>query len=67
MTAMEELAAVASNPDADVTALGGDLFHSVGGLAVLTVPLALNVAKPRGLKRRGWRLRQDRHGSSATT
>ncbi len=36
-------------------ALGGDLPHSVGGLLLLLVPLALNIYKPRGLTRRGWR------------
>jgi hypothetical protein len=66
LPAVEELAAVAADPKADVAALGGDLFHSIGGLAVLTVPLILNVVKPRGLTRRGWRAQQDRRGSATT-
>jgi uncharacterized membrane protein len=56
--AVNALAAMAADPSADVTAHGADLFHSVGGLLVLTVPLILNVAKPRGLTRAGWRAKQ---------
>jgi hypothetical protein len=67
LPAVDEMAAVAADPDQDVSALGGDLFHSIGGLVVLTVPLVLNVVKPRGLTRRGWRVQRDRRGSSATT
>jgi hypothetical protein len=66
LPAVEELAAVAADPEGDVSALGGDLFHSIGGLIVLTVPLVLNVVKPPGLTRRGWRMQQDRRGSSRT-
>jgi len=44
---VEDMAAVAAEPQADVIHLGGDLFHSVGGLVVLLVPLALNIYKPR--------------------
>ncbi|MFD2794489.1 DUF2269 domain-containing protein [Promicromonospora vindobonensis] len=64
---VEALAAVAANPTADVDRLGGDLFHAVGGLVVLLVPLALNIYKPRGLTRYGWRRAQDRHTTSPTT
>jgi len=35
--------------------LGGDLFHPGLGLVVLLVIQALNVYKPRGLTRYGWR------------
>jgi hypothetical protein len=58
--AVEELAAVAADPQAEVSDLGGDLFHSVGGLLVLLVPLALNIYKPRGMTRYGWRRTQER-------
>jgi hypothetical protein len=67
LPAVDELAAVAADPEGDVTSLGGDLFHSIGGLVVLTVPLVLNVVKPRGLTRRGWRVQQDRRSSSTAT
>jgi hypothetical protein len=56
---VEDAAAVAGDPEADVTHLGGDLFHSVGGLVVLLVPLALNIYKPRGMTRYGWRRTQE--------
>lgn len=38
--------------------LGGDLFHSSIGFAVLLVVTALNVYKPRGLTPYGWRKQQ---------
>lgn len=53
--AIGDLAAVAADPQADVSRLGGDLVHAVGGLVVLLVPLVLNIYKPRGMTRYGWR------------
>jgi uncharacterized membrane protein len=41
----------------DLRALGSTLVHSVGGMVVLLVILALNVYKPRGMTRYGWRKR----------
>ena len=55
LPAVEDAAEVAADQQADVTHLDGDLFHSVGGLVVLLVPLALNIYKPRGMTRYGWR------------
>jgi hypothetical protein len=52
------LAAMASDPTTDLRTRGGDLFHSVGGLIVLLIPLWLNMYKPRGLTRYGWRRQQ---------
>ena len=52
------LAAMASNPTTDLRTRGGDLFHSIGGLIVLLIPLWLNMYKPRGLTRYGWRQQQ---------
>lgn len=55
-------AAVASDPaasDAAVVALGNTLVHSIGGLVVLLLVLTLNVYKPRGLTRYGWRKQQE--------
>lgn len=60
LPAIDELAVVAADPEGDVSALGGDLFHSIGGLLVLMIPLVLNIVKPRGLTRRGWRLQSAR-------
>jgi hypothetical protein len=54
-------AAVAADPaatDGDLRALRGTLAHSVGGMVVLLVVLVLNVYKPRGLTRFGWRKEQ---------
>ena len=54
-------AAVAADPatsDAELRALGHTLPHSVGGLVVLLAVLVLNVYKPRGLTRYGWRQQQ---------
>jgi hypothetical protein len=39
----------------DLDGLGGDLFHAGVGLAILLFVLALNIAKPPGLTRYGWR------------
>jgi hypothetical protein len=39
--------------------LGGDLFHAVVGLLVLLVITTLNVYKPRGLTRYGWRKQRE--------
>lgn len=55
MADVNYLARLAADPTVDPTRLGGDLFHSVGGLVVLLVPLILNIYKPRGLTRRGRR------------
>lgn len=52
------LADVAADPGAsgeDLRSLGNTLVHSVGGTVVLLVILTLNVFKPRGLTRYGWR------------
>lgn len=49
------LEAVAADQQADLSDLGSDLVHFVGGLVVLLVPLALTIDKPRGMTRYGWR------------
>src|SRR5918994_2785669 len=53
---------VAADPrtsDDDLRALGNTLVHSVGGTVVLLVILVLNVYKPRGMTRYGWRKQQE--------
>jgi hypothetical protein len=42
----------------DLRALGSTLVHSVGGTVVLLVIVVLNVYKPRGMTRYGWRKQQ---------
>lgn len=51
------MATAAADPTAAIRTRG-DLFHSVGGLIVLLIPLWLNMYKPRGLTRYGWRKQQ---------
>jgi uncharacterized membrane protein len=49
---------VAANPATsgdDLRSLGSTLVHSVGGTVVLLAILVLNVYKPRGMTRYGWR------------
>ena len=67
LPAVAAMAAVAADPTSDVDQVGGDLFHAVGGLVVLLVPLALNIYKPRGMTRYGWRRTHDRRASSPRT
>ena len=50
-----EIAADPTTSGDDLRALGSTLVHSVGGTAVLLVILVLNVYKPRGMTRHGWR------------
>lgn len=59
MSDVDSLAARAADPAVDPESLNGDLFHSIGGLVVLVVPLILNLYKPRGLTRYGWRKQQE--------
>lgn len=67
LSAIEDMAAIAADPQADLAHLGGDLFHSVGGLVVLLVPLALNIYKPRGLTRYGWRRARNQRVHASST
>jgi SNF family Na+-dependent transporter len=57
------LAAMAADPTMsgdDLRELPSTLGHSVGGTAVLLVILVLNVYKPRGMTRYGWRKEEQR-------
>ena len=49
---------------ADLAGFGGDLAHPGVGLLVLLVITALNVYKPQGLTRYGWRKQQERRTAS---
>lgn len=56
MPGVSSAAAMARSGDlSHLQALGGDLFHPSAGLLILLVITALNVYKPRGLTRYGWR------------
>jgi hypothetical protein len=48
----------------DLRTMPSTLVHSVGGMVVLLVVLALNVYKPQGMTRYGWRRREEEHASS---
>ena len=50
-----DIAADPKTSSDDLRALGSTLVHSVGGTVVLLVILVLNVYKPRGMTRYGWR------------
>src|ERR671915_379137 len=56
-----DIAADPTTSSDDLRALESTLVHSVGGTVVLLVILVLNVYKPRGMTRYGWR-KQDGHG-----
>ena len=65
MPDVSSVAAVARAADgADLARFGGDLLHPGLGLLVLLVITALNVYKPRGLTRYGWRKQQERRTAS---
>ncbi|MEX2624237.1 MAG: DUF2269 domain-containing protein [Acidimicrobiia bacterium] len=52
------LAEIATDPSTtpeELAALNSTLVHSIGGLLVLLAVLVLNVYKPRGMTRYGWR------------
>jgi len=50
-----DVAADPTTSNEDLRALGSTMVHSVGGTVVLLVILVLNVYKPRGMTRYGWR------------
>jgi heme/copper-type cytochrome/quinol oxidase subunit 2 len=50
-----DIAADPTTSSDDLSALGSTLVHSVGSTVVLLVILVLNVYKPRGMTRYGWR------------
>jgi hypothetical protein len=61
-TVIARLAEMAADPrvsDDQLRRLPGTLLHSVGGMAVLLVIQVLNVYKPRGLTRYGWRKQRE--------
>jgi hypothetical protein len=58
VTAMAEVAQTAE--PSRLEALGGDLDHPSIGLVILLVVQVLNLYKPQGLTRYGWRKQQER-------
>ena len=60
-----DVAADPTTSGGDLRALGSTLVHSVGGTGVLLVILVLNVYKPRGMTRYGWRKRGQQRTATA--
>ena len=54
-----DIAADPTTSSDELRTLGSTLVHSVGGTVVLLVVLVLNVYKPRGMTRYGWRKQQE--------
>ncbi|HEX8598632.1 MAG TPA: DUF2269 domain-containing protein [Chloroflexia bacterium] len=52
-------AADPATPGDELRTLGSTLVHSIGGTVLLLVILVLNVYKPQGLTRYGWRKQQE--------
>jgi len=68
MPTVSSLADVARAADgAALRQLGGDLLHPGLGLMVLLAIMVLNVYKPRGLTRYGWRMQQEQRRRTPTT
>jgi hypothetical protein len=57
------LAADPTTSDDDLRALGSTLVHSVGGTVVLLAILVLNMYKPPGMTRYGWRKQHEQRRS----
>lgn len=66
MPSVSSAAEVARRAEGDrLRALGGDLFHPTAGLMVLLAVLVLNMYKPAGMTRYGWRRQQATRASPA--
>lgn len=55
ITHRADVAADPGTTDPELRQMGNLLLHSIGGAVVLAIIAALNVFKPRGLTRYGWR------------
>jgi hypothetical protein len=61
---MSTLAADPATTDEALGAMSGTLPHSIGGVVLLLVVHWLNVFKPRGLTRHGWRREQEERAAA---
>jgi hypothetical protein len=65
MPSVSSTAEVARTADAELLeSLGGDLHHPAIGLVILIVVQVLNLYKPKGLTRYGWKKQQHESGRS---
>jgi hypothetical protein len=60
ISSLAEMAADPTTSNDEIRALPSTLPHSVGGTVVLFIVLVLNIYKPQGLTRYGWRKQQER-------
>lgn len=60
--AFAEISAAPTTTIEDLRALGNTLGHSIGGTVILLVVLVLNLYKPQGMTRYGWRKQQAQRG-----
>jgi hypothetical protein len=60
ISALADMAVEPTMSANDLRALPSTLGHSIGGTVVLLVILVLNVYKPRGMTRYGWRKEEER-------
>jgi uncharacterized membrane protein len=60
ISSLAEMAADPTTSSEDLRAMPSTLVHSVGGTILLLVILVLNVYKPQGMTRYGWRKQQER-------
>lgn len=58
-TEVAELTLRAADPALDPRTERADLPNTIGGLILVSIPLVLNIYKPRGLTRRGRRIQGD--------
>jgi hypothetical protein len=65
IAALADAASDLAASDDEIRALPSTLVHSVGGLVVLLLVLVLNVYKPRGLTKHGWRKEKGRREPGA--
>lgn len=66
VSALAEAAASPSTTPEQLAALDSTLVHSIGGILVLCAILVLNVYKPRGVTRYGWRKQQSSQGEASS-
>jgi uncharacterized protein (DUF2062 family) len=67
MRDVTSLANTARGADAEgLDKLGGDLFHTTVGIAVLLAIQVLNVYKPTGMTRYGWRKQDEQRRQQAS-
>jgi hypothetical protein len=60
ISSLAEMSADPTTSSEDLRGMPSTLVHSIGGAVVLLVILVLNVYKPQGMTRHGWRKQRER-------